>query len=148
MQTWTRWGVALAASAALTVAAGGAQAQNAAGDWHGTATGPFGTGTVGVTLKAKAGGGYEGFYVTAMLKDPLDEAKVDKGTLTFSTVHGSYTGRWDAARKAWVGQWTTKWQTGFVAGSPGAATAKAPSLPPLSLPPATPIDLVLTAGKP
>jgi hypothetical protein len=76
----------------------------------------------------------------------MTEAKVDKGTLTFSTVQGSYTGHWDAARKAWVGQWTPKWQTGFVAGSPGAATANPPSLPPL--PPATPIDLVLTAGKP
>jgi hypothetical protein len=36
MQTWTRWGAALAASAALTVVCGGAQAQNAAGDWHAT----------------------------------------------------------------------------------------------------------------
>ena len=30
MRTWTRWGVVLAASAALTIACGGAQVQNAA----------------------------------------------------------------------------------------------------------------------
>jgi hypothetical protein len=136
-------GAALAASAALAAVCGDAQAQNAAGDWHGTTTGPFGTGTVGVTLKAKAGGGYEGAMVTPRLTDPMDEAKVDKGTLTFSTAHGSYTGRWDAARKAWVGQWTAKVQTGFVAASPGAAP---PQLPPFPAP--APLELVLTAGKP
>ena len=147
MHTWTRWGAALAASAAATLVCGGAQAQSAAGDWHGVTTGPFGTGTVGVTLKAKAGGGYEGSYVTPRLTDPLDEAKVDKETLTFSTVHGSYTGRWDAARKAWVGQWTPKVQTGFIAASSGAAP---PNLPPFPFPaPApAPLEFVLTAGKP
>jgi hypothetical protein len=146
MQTWTRWGVALAASAALTVVCGGAQAQSAAGDWHGVSTGPFGTNTVVVTLKAKAGGGYEGAWAGPKATVPMTEAKVDKGTLTFSTAQGSYTGRWDAARKAWVGQWTPKWQTGFVAASPGAAPPSPASLPPL--PSAAPIDLVLTAGKP
>ena len=145
MHTWTRWGAALATSA-LTLVCGGAQAQSAAGDWHGVTTGPFGTGTVGVTLKAKAGGGYEGAWVTPKSTIPLDEAKVDKGMLTFSTVQGSYTGRWDPARKAWVGQWTTKWQMGFVAASPGAAPPKQPSF--AAPPPAAPLELVLTAGKP
>ncbi len=144
MRYWTRWSVALAASAALTAVCGGAQAQNAAGEWHGTTTGPFGTNTVGVTLKAKAGGGYEGAWVTPRLTDPLNEAKVDKGTLTFSTVHGSYTGRWDAARKAWIGQWTPMVQTGFASGPAGAAP---PGPPPPSLPSLS-LDLVLTAGKP
>ena len=143
MRTWTKWGAALTACSALTVVCGGAQAQNAAGDWHGTTTGPFGTNPVAVTLKARVGGGYEGSFVTPRLTDPLDEAKVDKGTLTFSTVHGSYAGRWDAARKAWVGQWTPKVQIGFVAGSAGAAP---PNLPPL--PASAPLELVLTAGKP
>ena len=143
MRTWTRWSVALAASAALTVVCSGAQAQTATGEWHGTTSSAFGTGTVGVTLKVRPGGGYEGSYVTRMLTDPLEEAKVDKGTLTFSTVHGSYSGRWDAARKAWVGQWAPKVQTGFVAGSPGAPP---PNLPPF--PASAPLELVLTAGKP
>jgi hypothetical protein len=143
MQTSTRWGVTLAASAALTVVCGGAQAQNAAGDWHGETTSAFGTFPVGVTLKAKAGGGYEGSYVTPRLTDPMTEAKVDKGTLTFSTVHGSYSGRWDAARRAWVGQWTPKFEMKFVPASPGAPP---PNLPPLPAP--APLELVLTAGKP
>jgi hypothetical protein len=145
MRTWARWVAALAASTALTVVCAGAQAQNAAGDWHGTVTGPFGTNPVGVTLKAKAGGGYEGAWVTSRATVPMTEARVDKGTLTFATVQGSYTGRWDAARKAWVGQWTAKWQTGFVAASPGAAPANAPSF---ALPAPTPLELVLTSGKP
>ena len=140
MRNWTRWCAALAV---LTAVCGGAQAQTAAGDWHGTTSGPFGTNPVGVTLKAKVGGGYEGSFVTPKSTVPLDEAKVDKGTLNFSSAQGSYSGRWDTARKAWVGQWTPKWQMVFIPASPGAAPPKLP--PP---PPASPMELVLTAGKP
>jgi len=143
MRTWTRWRVALAASAALTAVCGGAQAQSVAGDWHGTTTGPFGTNTVVVTFKAKTGGGYGGTWVTPKVSVPLTEASMDKGTLTFSSVQGSYSGRWDAARKAWVGKWTPKFEMKFVSASPGAAP---PNLPPLPTP--APLDLVLTAGKP
>lgn len=112
MRNWTRWGAALAASAALTSVCGGAQAQDAAGDWHGTMSIPNGpTIRVGVTLKAKAGGGYDGSLASPEQGNevvPFDAAKVEKGTLTFSnaSVDGSYSGRWDEGRKAWVGTWT------------------------------------------
>jgi hypothetical protein len=104
-------------SAALAVAAasaicGAAQAQDASGDWHGTLTAATGaTLRIGVTLKAKAGGGYEGILTSvdqggAMI--PLDQAAVDKGALSFSiaAIMGSYSGTWDPVRKAWVGNWT------------------------------------------
>jgi hypothetical protein len=126
MRSWTRWGAALAASVALTAVCGAAQAQNAAGDWHGTLTAPTGAMLrLGLTLKAKAGGGYEGVLTSVDqggVMIPLDQAKVEKGTLSFSiaAIRGSYSGSWDKGRKAWVGQWTQ-----------GAA-----------------LPLVLTAGKP
>ena len=111
MRTWTAWGAALAASAALAVC-GGAQAQNAAGDWHGTLTAPTGAMLrLGLMLKAKAGGGYEGILTSVDqggVMIPLDTAKVDNGMLTFSiaAINGSYSGKWDGAKKAWVGNWT------------------------------------------
>ena len=143
MRNGMRWRHALGVSAALAMVCGGAQAQNAVGEWHGATRGPFGTSSVGVTLKAKVGGGFEGAFVTPKSTVPLDEATVDNGTLSFSTAQGSYSGRWDTARKAWVGQWTPKWQMVFIPASPGAAP---PKLPPL--PPASPMELLLTAGKP
>ena len=143
MRNEMRWRAALAISAALAVVCGGAQAQDGAGEWHGVTTGPFGTSPVGVTLKAKAGGGFEGAFVTPRSTVPLDEAAVDKGALSFSTAQGSYAGRWDAARQAWVGQWTPKSLVVVMPASPGAAPPRLP--PPL---PTTPMELVLTAGKP
>src|SRR5215469_12666210 len=113
MHNWSKWSAAVAASAALAAACGAAQAQDAAGDWHGAVTVPNGGPTLrmGLALKAKAGGGYEGIMTSvdqggAMI--PLDQAKVDHGTLTFSiaAIMGSYTGKWDAAKKAWDGTWT------------------------------------------
>jgi hypothetical protein len=112
MHNRLRWGAGLAASAALAAAGGAARAQDAAGDWHGTLTSPAGMMLrVGLTLKAKAGGGYEGSLTSPDQgpdEIPLDQAKVEAGTLNFSiaAIQGSYSGRWDAGRKAWVGQWT------------------------------------------
>jgi pimeloyl-ACP methyl ester carboxylesterase len=104
---------------------GQAKAQEAAGDWHGTLTAPGGQLRIGVTIKAKAGGGYEGSLQSpdqTTQSIPLDEVKAGGGALTFSihAISGAYAGKWDAAQKAWVGQW-----------SQGAA-----------------IPLVMTAGKP
>lgn len=145
MRTWTRWGVALAASAALTAFCGGAQAQNAAGNWHGTFSLRGGDPIpIGVSLKAKSGGDYEGSFVFPK-KDrfPLVGAKVDQGTLSFSYKPpvgsaASYSGRWDEARKAWVGQITYQVMSGGPSGSPQPV----PGLPGISAP------LVLIAGKP
>ena len=115
--------VACAASVAYCNAA---QAQDASGDWHGAVTGPAGaTLRIGVTFTPKGGGAYDGTMTSPdQTPDafPLDEAKVEGGTLTFTfaAIRGSYTGHWDQARKAWVGQWTQ----------------------------GVPLPLVLTAGKP
>jgi hypothetical protein len=79
-----------------------------------------------VTIKAKAGGGYEGSMTSPDQgpgEIPLDTAKVESGTLTFAVaaIMGSYSGKWDAGRKVWAGEWTQ---------GPGM------------------LPLVLTAGKP
>jgi hypothetical protein len=128
MHCWTKWSAAVAASAALAAACGAAQAQDAVGDWHGTITVPDGGPTLraGVTIKAKAGGGFEGALASPDQgpgEIAMDEVKVEGGTLSFSiaAIMGSYSGRWDVAKKAWVGTWTQ---------GPGM------------------LPLVLTAGKP
>jgi hypothetical protein len=125
MRTCIGWSAAIAASATLAVG-GAAQAQEAVGDWHGTLSVPGGpTLRVGLTIKAKAGGGYEGTIASPDQSPdavPLDSAKVENGTLTFAiaAIMGSYSGKWDQGRKAWVGEWTQL----------------------------MPMPLVLTAGKP
>ncbi len=102
------------------------RAQEAAGDWHGSLSVPPGVELrLGLTLKPKPGGGYEGVMQSpdqTPVPIPLDEVKVEGGVLSFSVgaIHGSYSGRWDDGRKAWVGDWRQ-----------GAA-----------------LPLVLTAGKP
>jgi pimeloyl-ACP methyl ester carboxylesterase len=117
--------VAALAAAAAVCGTAGARAQEAAGDWHGTLTAPSGQLRIGVTIKAKAAGGYEGSLESPDQGAgalPLDQVKSEAGALSFSigAIAGSYEGKWDAAQKAWVGQWRQ-----------GAA-----------------IPLVLTAGKP
>jgi hypothetical protein len=154
MRSGIGWGAAFAASAAATVVCGGARAQTVAGDWHGTTEFNGATAQIEVILKAKAGG-YEGSYVGPRATLPVHDVKLDKGTLTFSTVPpngsggGTYSGRWDPARKAWVGQWSPKLTMSFV-GPGGAPPLGAPppgALPPPGFGPIT-IPLVLTAGKP
>jgi hypothetical protein len=127
MKTLMALGIAITASTAL--ATGGAvRAQDATGEWHGALNIPQGpTLRVGLTLKkAKVDDLYEGSISSPDQSPnamPLDTAKVENGTLSFAVaaIMGSYSGKWDPARKAWVGEWT---QVG------------------------TPMPLVLTAGKP
>jgi pimeloyl-ACP methyl ester carboxylesterase len=100
---------ALVAAAALCGAAG-ARAQEAVGDWHGSLAAPTGDLRIGVTIKAKAGGGLEGSLQSPDQGGgaiPFDTVKAEAGALSFSigAIAGSYEGKWDAARKAWVGQW-------------------------------------------
>jgi hypothetical protein len=158
MRNGIGWGAALTASAALAVVSG-AQAQTVAGDWHGTQEFNGATSTISVTLKAKAGGGYEGSYVGPRATLPIHDVKLDKGTLSFSTVPpgggggGTYSGRWDPARKAWVGQWSPQFTMSFVPAGGAPPTGAPPPGPPppgSSLPAFGPITIpfVLTAGKP
>jgi hypothetical protein len=138
MQDWARWGAALAASAALGAACDGAQAQTVAGQWHGTLEFRGGTAQVGVTLKAKPGGGYKGSWSDPRGKLPLKDIKLDNGTLSFSNGSGTYSGRWDPARKAWVGRWI--FQMTLIVPQGASAPTALPSIPTA--------PLVLTASKP
>lgn len=118
-------GVAALVAAAAMGWTAGARAQEAVGDWHGTLAAGAAQLRIGVTIRAKAGGGYEGSLESPDQTPqpiPLDEVKAADGALSFSIarISGSYEGKWDAAQKAWVGQWRQ-----------GAA-----------------MPLVLTAGKP
>ena len=127
MRRCVGWGAALTASVAIAAfgMAGSAGAQEAAGEWHGALNTPGGDLRIAVTIKPKAGGGYEGSMASPD-QGPgsiaLDQVKVEGGELDFSVaaIRGSYAGHWDAGRKAWVGEWRQ-----------GAA-----------------LPLVLTAGKP
>jgi hypothetical protein len=133
----TRWAVALAGSAALAAVCGGAHAQKVAGEWHGTLAFNGNEAPVRVTLKAKAGGGYEGRFVSPQKSFALKNIKLDHGRLSFSGGSGNYSGRWDERRKAWVGQWI--FPMTFIVPR-GAAQ-------PTSLPPIPASPLVLTGGK-
>jgi hypothetical protein len=133
----TAWAFALAALASLAVC-GGAQAQKVAGDWHGTLDFNGNQTPIRVTLKAKAGGGYEGTFVAPQKTFALKDIRLDKGTLSFSNGSGDFSGRWDDTRKAWVGQWI--FQMTIVVPSGAAAPTSLPTIPTS--------PLVLTAGKP
>jgi pimeloyl-ACP methyl ester carboxylesterase len=121
----TSWSAVLAAAGAIAVFGGAARAQEAAGDWHGVLKAPNLELRIGVTIKAKAGGGYEGSMASPDQGPgaiPLDEVKMEGGALSFSvaSIHGSYAGKWDAEQKAWVGEWRQGGAIGLVltAGKP------------------------------
>lgn len=142
MRTAMGWTAALAASATMAVVCGVARAQEAAGEWHGTLTTPAATLRIGVTITAKAGGGYEGALTSpdqTPAPIPLDEVKAEGGVLSFSipAARASYTGRWDAGRKAWVGDFSQGAALPLVltAGKPEprAAGAPAPDILPMAL---------------
>lgn len=137
MSNRARWIVAFAASATLAVVCHGAQAQKAAGDWHGTLDYNGTPAPISVRLKAKAGGGYQGALVGPAKTFALKNIKLDKAKLSFASDGGDYSGRWDDTRKAWVGQWIF----------PMRIIAPRGAAPPTSLPPIRTSPLVLTAGK-
>jgi pimeloyl-ACP methyl ester carboxylesterase len=110
MRTTSKWNLAIAASVAILASGGAARAQEAAGDWHGTLKAPNLELRIGVTIKPKAGGGYEGVMASpdqGAGAIPLDEVKLEGGALSFSvpSIHGTYAGKWDPQTKAWVGEW-------------------------------------------
>jgi len=112
MRRFIGWSAGLAAWAVIAACGGlgAARAQEAAGDWHGVLTAPPGIELrIGLAIKAKAGGGYEGVLLSpdqTPMPLPLDELKVEGGQLSFSfkPANLSYSGRWDEGRKAWVGE--------------------------------------------
>jgi pimeloyl-ACP methyl ester carboxylesterase len=92
--------------------AGAAAAEEAAGDWLGQikTTAEL---HVGVRLKKAADGGYSGTFESfdqGVRNLRLAEVTATADTLTFTVaiVGGRFEGKWDAARKAWVGEWTQR----------------------------------------
>lgn len=93
---------------AATLAAGGAAAEEAAGDWNGLLLGQL---HIVVHVKKDAAGHYaatmespdQGKFVL-----PAEQVVVDAEHLGFkiAQIGGSYAGTWDAAKKGWVGTWT------------------------------------------
>ncbi|WP_242186088.1 alpha/beta hydrolase [Sphingomonas sp. CARO-RG-8B-R24-01] len=80
-----------------------------------------------MTIKPRPDGGYDGVMQSpdqTPAPIPLNAVRMEGGVLSFAVnaIRGSYAGRWDYARKAWVGEWRQ-------------ATA-------------LPLPLVLTSGKP
>jgi len=94
--------------ATALLASSPALAQDAAGDWHGALGLPTGELRIGLTIKPKPGGGYEGVMTSPDQTSaalPLDDVNVEGGVLSYSlrAAGVSYSGRWDDGRKAWVG---------------------------------------------
>lgn len=112
MNSTVKWAAYWAAVVVAISPAHHARAQDASGDWHGAVTNPAGmTLRIGLTLTPKGGGAYEGIAISpdqGNAQIPLDQAKVDKGMLTFSiaALQVTYSGRWDEAKMAWVGDFT------------------------------------------
>jgi pimeloyl-ACP methyl ester carboxylesterase len=107
-----RWllGLTIAGLAIGGFLASAARAQEATGDWHGAIATAVGELRVVVKLRSGAGG-LEGVVLAPDQSDdpiPLADVKLagDRLSLAAPSVHGSYAGRWDAARQAWVGEWT------------------------------------------
>ncbi|HEX3408476.1 MAG TPA: hypothetical protein VHS81_14665, partial [Caulobacteraceae bacterium] len=108
---------ALAASFACLVGVGMTRAQTAAGDWMGTlVAGPAQSFHLGVHIKKTDAGlagtlddtsrGIGGFA--------LSDVSLTGDTLSFKVpiagAPGTYTAKWDAAARAWVGTWTQSGQ--------------------------------------
>jgi len=98
------------AFAAAAAAPGLAQAQEAPGAWHGVLI--AGTAILRVVVKVTAGadGKLAGEFFS-IDQSPrgfaLSDVKAAGGSLSFSLpqISGSFEGKWDAARGAWVGTW-------------------------------------------
>ncbi|HEX5008513.1 MAG TPA: hypothetical protein VFV70_15470 [Hyphomonadaceae bacterium] len=99
----------LAPAACSLAVAAAAWAEDAAGKWSGVVAGAIpivitvtkaADGKLSATLESTAQAPGQQF--------PLDTITSDGATLSFSLamVQASFTGRWDAAQKAWVGTFT------------------------------------------
>jgi pimeloyl-ACP methyl ester carboxylesterase len=97
-----------AAAALVLLAAGGARAEDAAGDWAGTIAGQL---HLVLHLTRGSDGKLTGLLESIDQGDakiPLGavDATPDHLTFTVPAVGGSYDGAWDEARKQWTGTWT------------------------------------------
>ena len=108
-KTWIL--AALLAGGASTAA----MAQEATGDWIGKVTTPGAELTITMHMQTGANGvleGYAGSPDQTPARLPMSDIVMKDGALSFAVpmVGATYTGRWDAAAKTWVG---TLRQNGF-----------------------------------
>jgi uncharacterized protein len=118
-------------AAGAQVPAAQASKIGAAGVWHGTITRPP-VGEIRLELRIKEAGGVlsgELFNADQGVATPLADVVFDGAALKFSVpvTRAGFSGRWDAAAKAWVGEYT------HPAGNSPAkfAAGPTPPLPPL-----------------
>src|SRR5690242_7743779 len=103
---------ALVLAACSFAYAAAACAEDAVGKWTGTLTTPGGELPLVVTVTKAADGKLSGNLESVAQAPgqpfPLDTITSDGSTLswTLSMVGASFTGKWDAAQKAWVGSFT------------------------------------------
>jgi pimeloyl-ACP methyl ester carboxylesterase len=111
-RVFIQWILALTVSALLMglVLADAAHAQQAAGDWHGAIRLPTGDHRLAVQITG-APGAFAGTVASPEVSDrvvPLADVRLDGDALSFAvpSIHATYKGRWDAASKSWIGQWS------------------------------------------
>lgn len=95
---------------AAVALAGGAWAQQAAGDWHGAVTTPRGDLRAVVRIKPAATG-FEGVMLSpdqSLTELPLSDIKLDGQSLSFAVARarGTFEGHWDPQLRAWAGTWS------------------------------------------
>src|SRR5690349_16710601 len=103
--------IVMLAACSIAMAAA-AWAEDAVGKWTGTLATPGGELPLVVTVAkgadGKLTGSLESVAQAAGQQFPLDTITSDGSTLswTLTMVQASFTGKWDAAQKAWVGTFT------------------------------------------
>jgi hypothetical protein len=103
---------ALTLAACSLAFAAAAWAEDAVGKWTGTLTTPGGELPLVITVSKAADGKLSGSLESVAQAPgqpfPLDAITSDGSTLTWTLAmfQASYTGKWDAAQKAWVGTFT------------------------------------------
>lgn len=109
MRAWTTSAVFIASGVVAGAICHASAAQEATGEWHGILNAPGVALRIGVTIKPKPQGGYEGTLLSPDQTPnpiPMDDVKLADSTLSFSipAAQASYSGKWDVSRKAWVGE--------------------------------------------
>jgi len=106
--------IATVLGAALAISLGGsALGEDAAGHWIGKVKTPAAELTLVAHIKPGPGGALEGYAESpdqTLTPLPLADVKATADTLAFTvpSVGGTYSGKWDAAAKGWVGTFTQR----------------------------------------
>jgi pimeloyl-ACP methyl ester carboxylesterase len=98
----------LAAGSLLALAVGAVSAEDAAGDWGGLLAGQY---RIAVHVTKDGAGHYKAALESpdqGSVVLPVADVVTDADHLNFTIpkISATYTGRWDAGKKGWVGTWT------------------------------------------